>query len=133
MVPHAIRLLPGDDLKNSIQALVTEKKIKAGYIATCAGSLTTYALRFANQPTVHSASGHFEIVSLTGTVSDNGSHIDISVSDSIGNTIGGHLAEGNIVYTTAEIVIIELPNHVFTREKDGSTPWEELKIKKLSE
>jgi len=34
------------------------------------------------------------------------------------------------VYTTAEIVIGESSNLLFTREKDGSTPWEELQIQK---
>jgi hypothetical protein len=39
------------------------------------------------------------------------------------------LLDENIIYTTAEIVIGESKNHVFTREKDGSTPWEELQVK----
>ncbi|MFY7900854.1 MAG: hypothetical protein ACOVNY_11770 [Chitinophagaceae bacterium] len=33
-----------------------------------------------------------------------------------------------IVYTTAEIIIEESKKHIFKREKDGSTPWEELQI-----
>ena len=75
------------------------------------------------------ANGHFEIVSLVGTVSINGSHLHMNVSDSTGATIGGHLLDSNLVYTTAEIVIGEDKQLVFTREKDGSTPWEELRIK----
>ena len=55
----------------------------------------------------------------------------ISVSDSTGKTIGGHLLEGCKIYTTAEIVIQCSNEMEFTREKDGSTPWEELQIKKL--
>ncbi|MBC7587391.1 MAG: DNA-binding protein, partial [Chitinophagaceae bacterium] len=46
-----------------------------------------------------------------------------------GKTIGGHLLNNNIVYTTAEIVIGETKDFIFTREKDGSTPWEELQVK----
>jgi len=72
--------------------------------------------------------GHFEIVSLTGTVSINGSHLHISISDSTGETIGGHLMDGCIVYTTAEIVLLSSDNFEFKREKDGSTPWEELQV-----
>ena len=127
---HAFRLKPGEDLKASITALVKEKNIGAGWIATVVGSLTNYNIRFANQPDGVQGEGHFEIVSLTGTVSTNGSHLHISVSDSTGKTIGGHLLDGNIVYTTAEIVISETDDVVFTREKDGSTPWEELQVKK---
>jgi predicted DNA-binding protein with PD1-like motif len=33
------------------------------------------------------------------------------------------------VYTTAEIVIQATGKYKFTRENDGSTPWEELQVK----
>ena len=125
---HAFRLKPGQDLKKEILQYVKEKQIKAGWIGTCVGSLTQYNIRYANQPEGNTGSGHFEIVSLTGTVSVNGSHIHISVSDSTGKTFGGHLLDGNIVYTTAEIVIQSSDDFIFKREKDGSTEWEELKV-----
>ena len=125
---HAFRLKPTQDLKTEIEKLIAQKQIKAGWIGTCVGSLTNYNIRFANNPNGNSDSGHFEIVSLTGTVSQNGSHIHISISDSTGKTIGGHLLEGCKIYTTAEIVILSSNEYEFKREKDGSTPWEELQI-----
>ena len=128
---HAFRLKPGQDLKKEILQYVTEKQIKAGWISTCVGSITNYNIRFANQPQGNSGSGHFEIVSLTGTVSVNGSHLHISVSDSTGKTIGGHLLDSNLVYTTAEIVILSSDDFIFKREKDGSTPWEELQVEEI--
>jgi uncharacterized protein len=127
---HAFRLKPGQDVKKEIEAYVQQHKIEAGWIMTCVGSVTQYHLRFANQPQGTKANGHFEIVSLNGTVSVNGCHLHMSVSDSTGTTIGGHLLDGNIVYTTAEIVIGEGKQLVFTREKDGTTEWEELQVKK---
>ncbi len=127
---HAFRLKPGADLKKEIEAYVQQHGIKAAWISTCVGSLTDYNIRFANQPEGSKGSGHFEMVSLTGTLSSNGSHIHISISDSTGKTIGGHLMDSNIVYTTAEIILQEDDDFIFTREKDGSTPWEELQIKK---
>jgi predicted DNA-binding protein with PD1-like motif len=126
---HAFRLKPGADLRKSIQAYVAEHNIQAGYMITCVGSLTQTHLRYANQPKGTQLKGFFEIVSLVGTVSISGNHLHLSTSDSIGKTIGGHLLEDNLVYTTAEIVIGESKNLVFTREKDGTTPWEELQIK----
>ena len=126
---HAFRLKPGQDLKKEIAAYVQQHKIEAGWIVTCVGSVTQYNLRFANQSNGNKATGHYEIISLVGTVSINGSHLHMSVSDSTGKTIGGHLLDSNFVYTTAEIVIGEGKQLVFTREKDGSTPWEELQIK----
>jgi len=126
--PYAFRLKPGQDLKQAIEKLVKEKNIKAGWISTCVGSLTHYNIRFANQPNGSSDSGHFEIVSLTGTVSINGSHLHISLSDSTGKTIGGHLMDGCSIYTTAEIVILSSDDFIFKREKDGTTPWDELQV-----
>lgn len=125
---HVFRLNPGQDLKKDIQKLVTEKQIKAGWISTCVGSLTNYNIRFANQPNGSEGSGHFEIVSLTGNVSVNGSHLHISISDSTGKTTGGHLMDGCIVYTTAEIVILSSNELVFKREKDETTGWQELLV-----
>ena len=125
----AFRLKPGEDLRAGIEKIVRGKDIRAGWVATCSGSLTDYAIRFANQPGVSTGSGHFEIVSLTGTVSVNGSHLHLSISDSTGRTIGGHLSPGCKIYTTAEIVLMYTDKYTFTREKDGSTPWEELQVR----
>ena len=37
---YVFRLKPGEDLRNSIEAIVKEKNIEAGWINTCVGSLT---------------------------------------------------------------------------------------------
>ncbi len=110
---------------------MNEKQIKAGSVSTCVGSLTNYQIRFANQPNGSSDSDHFEIVSLTGTVSTNGSHLHISISDSTGKTIDGHLMEGCKIYTTAEIVILSSNEFIFKREKDGTTPLDELQVQPI--
>ncbi len=128
---HAFRLKPGDDLRAGIVAFVKQENIQAGWVMTCVGSLVQTHLRFANQPIGTKSNGHFEIVSLTGTVSVNGSHLHLSVSDSLGQTTGGHLLNENLVYTTAEIVLGESRRHVFTREKDGTTAWEELQVRRI--
>ncbi|MBL0232312.1 MAG: DNA-binding protein [Chitinophagaceae bacterium] len=127
-ITHVFRLKPGADLKRSIQDYVEKNQIEAGWILTCVGSLTDYNIRFANQEKTDSGKGHFEIVSLVGTLSKNGSHLHLSISDSSGVTMGGHLSDGCLVYTTAEIVIQSSKKFLFTREVDGSTPWKELKV-----
>lgn len=127
---HAFRLKPGQNLKKEIEAYARKENIEAGWIMTCVGSLTQTNLRFANQPESSKSTGHFEIVSLVGTVSMHGSHLHLSVSDSTGQTIGGHLSGENLVYTTAEIVLGESTQLIFTREQDGSTPWKELQVRK---
>ena len=130
MKNHIIRLKPGEDLLESIQRYVLNNQIEAGWMVTCAGSLTDYSIRMANQPDATIGSGHFEIVSLTGTLSTVGAHLHLCISDSTGKTIGGHMMTGNKIYTTAEIVIQSDSSFTFTREQDGSTPWKELQIRK---
>jgi len=125
---HALRLKPGDDLKQALQNFVVENNIQAGWMITCVGSLTKYNIRFANRPNGNNDEGYFEILSLTGTLSVNGSHLHIGIADNVGKTIGGHLLEGCIVYTTAEIVIGESKEIIFLRAYDGTTQWKELKI-----
>ncbi len=125
---YAFRLKPGEDLRTGIQKMVMQHHIQAGWVNTCVGSLTDYNIRFANQPESSSGSGHFEILSLVGTLSVNGSHLHLSISDSTGKTIGGHLSEGCRIYTTAEIVISSSSDLVFKRKQDGTTPWEELQV-----
>jgi uncharacterized protein len=128
---HAFRLHPGNDLKREIDAFVVANQIRAGWISCGVGSLTGYNIRFANQSEGSKGAGHFEMVSLMGTVSLNGSHIHISISDSTGQTIGGHLLEENFIYTTAEIIIQEADNLAFSREYHKETGWKELEVKRI--
>ena len=125
---HVTRLTPGRDLKMEIEKLARDNNILAGFVATCVGSLTKFNLRFANQRNVQTGAGFFEIISLSGTVSSNGCHLHMSISRENGEVIGGHLLEGCIVYTTAEIIIVETPGFVFYRENDGTTQWKELRV-----
>jgi len=87
----AFRLRPGDDLLAGLEKIVTEKQIQAGCVLTCVGNLTIAVLRLANRDEYSTFEGHFEIVSLPGTLSLHGSHLHISISDSEGRTPGGGL------------------------------------------
>jgi predicted DNA-binding protein with PD1-like motif len=126
---HAFRLKPGQDLKSALQQFVNYLNIPAGWVISCVGSLTEYNLRFANRRKGHAEKGFFEIISLCGTLSIHGCHLHMAIGDGNGRVIGGHLLEGCTIYTTAEIIIEESQYLIFTREKDGSTEWNELQIK----
>lgn len=128
MTVYALRLTPGQDLKRELDLFVRKQNLQAAFILTCVGSLQQAMIRPANQPGPLSRVEKFEIVSLVGTLSTSGSHLHISLSDSLGQTIGGHLMEGNLIYTTAEIVIGEAEHLSFTRETDPQTTYKELKI-----
>jgi predicted DNA-binding protein with PD1-like motif len=66
-----------------------------------------------------------------GTLSLHGIHLHISISDKNGKTIGGHLVEGCIIYTTAEIVIGTSEDFIFMRAVDQNTGYKELEIKPI--
>lgn len=123
------RLKPGQDLFDSIEAFVADKKIEAGCVLSSVGSLTHATLRLANREHYTEYEGHFEIVSMTGTVALSGSHIHISISDGNGVTIGGHLVTGCKVYTTAEIVLAVFDDVVYKRELlENDSGYEELVV-----
>src|SRR4051812_46136874 len=96
-----VRLHPNEDLKQKLEQFVQAQKIAAGCILSCVGSLQKAAIRFADQPLVTIIEDRQEIVSLTGTLGIAGSHLHIAVSDKTGKTVGGHLKNGALVYTTA--------------------------------
>ncbi|RYG47714.1 DNA-binding protein, partial [archaeon] len=88
-------------------------------------------LRYANQREATVCSGHFEIVSLTATLSRDGVHAHICLADGEGRTFGGHVMRGCLVYTTAELVIGEATDVVFTRPIDPRTTYDELAVAPL--
>lgn len=128
----AFRLTPGQDLKFGIEEIIKDKDISSGFVLTCVGSLHEVVIRMAGaQPEkqdIRTLKGHFEIVSLVGTVSVAGTHLHISVSDENGEVVGGHLKEGSLVTTTAEVVIGYDENVTFERVLDDATGFEELSV-----
>ena len=131
MKAHTFRLKPQEDLFDSIETFVKQNHIEAGCVLSSVGSLTLATLRLANRETYNQYEGHFEIVSMTGTVSIHGSHIHIAISDGDGITTGGHLVSGCKIYTTAEIVLLELDDVVYKRELyENDSGYEELAVYK---
>jgi predicted DNA-binding protein with PD1-like motif len=128
MQNYTFRLKSGQDLFDSIQAFVMEKHIEAGCILSGVGSLTHAMLRLANREYSSEYEGHFEIVSITGTVSIHGSHLHISISDEDGKTLGGHFESGCKIYTTAEIVIAVFKDVIYKRELAEDSGYDELTI-----
>lgn len=129
---HAFRLTKGMDLKKSIEQYVVNNKIKSGVILSAVGCLYQVCLRTADGKTVKTINEDCEIVSATGTLSIDGCHIHISVSDVNLRTIGGHLKDNCLVNVTAEIVLAEFNEYNFSREFDENTGYKELVIKEIN-
>jgi predicted DNA-binding protein with PD1-like motif len=131
MKTHAFRLKPNQLLKESIENYVFENDIKAGVILSAVGSLSFASIRMADE-SLKKFDQNFEIVSLIGTLSIEGCHLHISLSDKNGTVIGGHLKDGCKIHTTAEIVLGEIPDQIFSRRMDENTGFKELSINKKS-
>jgi uncharacterized protein len=128
MQTYTFRLKPGQDLWDEIEAFARDHGVQAGCILCGVGSLTHATLRLANRDSYNHYQGHFEMVSITGTVSVHGSHIHIAISDGDGKTLGGHLVPGCKIYTTAEIVLAVFPEVAYRREMCEQSGYEELVV-----
>jgi uncharacterized protein len=126
------RLTPGADLKTSIEQIIRENTISAGFVITCVGGLEQATVRMAGAKPDHqdirTFTGDFEIVSLVGTVSINGTHLHMSFSDKDGIVRGGHLKEGTLIHPTAEIVLGVDTSVEMRRELDDQTGFPELVV-----
>ena len=132
MKEHVIKLMPGEDILESLAIYCNKHQIEAAYVATCVGSLSSVSFRKGLSRAQVSFTGPFEIVSLVGTLSKRGMHIHGSVSDESFNVRGGHLVLGSIVQSTAEIVIVELQEHQLSRSIDDVSGFKELHIVRVA-
>ena len=129
MKTHVFRLHPGDDLRLSLERCARDHHIGAAVILSCVGSLRHVRLRDASGVTIQEAEGDHEIVSASGTVSGARLHIHVSLSREDLSVIGEHLAEGCIIKTTAEIVLLEMEDVTFGKVFDPATGYHELDIR----
>ncbi len=120
------RLIPGQDLKRSLQQIRDENGLKSGVIICMVGSLDNAVLRMADESKTL-IKGPLEIVSATGTIATNGVHVHLAVSDRSGAVIGGHLMSGSKVHTTVELCILS-SEVIFRRDFDPETGFNELVI-----
>ena len=129
MKAHAFRLTRGDDLLLSLRAYAQEHGIRAAAIVSGVGCVTRAVIRDASGVTTHTLCGRYEIVSITGTVSSERTHLHIALAGEDMQVLGGHLCEGTLVNTTCEVVLLELNGVVFTKEFDPETGYNELLIR----
>lgn len=131
MTVHCLRMLPGEDVLLSLKAFVETHGIEAANVLSCVGSTGKTTLRPAGVPVPKEFDSKFEIVSLTGTVSTSGHHLHMSISDPDCNVFGGHVLEGCIVRTTAELTLGIISGLRFTRPLDARTGYDELSMTPL--
>jgi hypothetical protein len=128
-----VRLRPQQDLRGALDTLAREHGLAAAFVLQGIGSLSIARIRFAGRSDATELRGDFEILTLAGSLSPDGAHLHISVADADGRVVGGHVAPGCIVRTTAEILLAALPDVRFSREPDPDSGWDELAIRPLAE
>jgi predicted DNA-binding protein with PD1-like motif len=124
-----LRLHPGVDLRRALEATLEQHRCQAAFVLAGMGSLTQARLRFAGREAPESLAGDLEILTLGGSLSTDGAHLHMSVSDAAGRVLGGHVAYDCLVRTTAEVLVMLLPEWSFSRLLDPGTGFAELVIR----
>jgi predicted DNA-binding protein with PD1-like motif len=125
----ALRVPAGADLRAALAALPALHGVDAAFVLQGIGSLSGAVIRYAGRPDCAMLDGDLEILSLGGSLSPDGPHLHIAVSDAAGRVSGGHVGPGCIVRTTAEVLVALLPDVRFAREDDPATGFKELAVR----
>ena len=128
MKTHVFRLRRGSDLLKALQEYARTRRIAAGTVVSGVGCVTRARVRDASGVTVRELNEPLEIVSLMGTLSAARTHLHIALAREDLTVLGGHLMEGCIVNTAAEVVLLELDGVRVGAEWDGETGYDELVI-----
>ncbi len=126
----AKRLQYGADLKKEIENLCYQNGVTSAVVISSVGCVYKATVRLADGKTIKEYNGNYEILTINGTISKNGSHLHISFSDINGNTFGGHLCYNTLINTTCELVLVGINEYSFIREYDEKTGYDELIINK---
>jgi predicted DNA-binding protein with PD1-like motif len=124
-----LRLYPGDDLRPALVAALAAAGQQAGFVVSGIGSLRPVVLRLAGAEQTLTLDEDAEVLTLAGSLGTGGAHLHASVSLADGRVLGGHVAPGCIVRTTAEVLVVALPAWHFDREPDPSTGYQELVVR----
>lgn len=124
-----LRLHPGDDLRQSLESWIAHEREGSAWIVSGIGSLTVAQLRLAGRTELSVFDRDLEILTLQGSLCRSGSHIHVTVADAYGAVLGGHLCEGSLVRTTAEVLVARLPEWQLQRAVDPTTGYRELVIR----
>jgi predicted DNA-binding protein with PD1-like motif len=124
-----LRLVPGDDLRRSLEEAVRDVALAGAFVVSGIGSLRVAVLRYAGSQQTTRIEADLELLSLAGSVCGDGTHLHAVVADAHGRVLGGHLCPGSLVRTTAEILlmVMQAEQHL-SRTHDAATGYSELVI-----
>ena len=122
---HVFRVKPNKDLLESIEDYCKEEKITSGVIIGMIGSLKKASINYLKSLPGNYVNrryeGPMEIVCSQGSIAKFEDDVVIHIHLIIDNEEeirGGHLAEGSIVFSTAEVIIGELEDQIIRKKND---------------
>lgn len=120
---YIIRIEQGEEVLKTLKEFCDKNNIKSGYlsgIGACGqAEIALYSLE-EKKYYDKKVSGDYEIISLSGTISDENIHLHIALGDHNFNMLGGHLKSA-LISVTCEIMLIpgESPLSRIPDEKTG--------------
>jgi predicted DNA-binding protein with PD1-like motif/glutaredoxin len=108
---HALplHLGPGSDLRYSLEQLAANQQV-SGFVLGVVGNLAQAAFQCPGQAEPTVVRGDLEIITLNGTLSPQGVHLHLSLSDGSCQVWGGHLEHGSLVLKGADLLVGLLTN-----------------------
>ncbi len=128
-----IRLEPGADFRRALERKAGELPNQSAFVVAGIGSLSSVSIRLAAAEQETRLSGPFELISLSGTLSADGAHLHMVIASESGQVMGGHVGYGNLIRTTAELLLVALEGWTLSRAHDAVTGYQELQVQPLFE
>lgn len=135
------RLMPGDDLFESLRKIAKDHGIERGVILSAIGSLKNVVFRNVKRDTVLPVGsentqemeevGPFELLSLEGNLFPSEGqgepilHLHVMLGSPLGDVLGGHLFKAT-VFSTTEIVVGKITGSSVCKAKSDVTGLMEL-------
>ena len=127
MQPLPLKLAPGSDLRLSLEELAQRDGI-SGFVLGVVGNLTKASFQCPGQAEPTVLEGDLEVITLNGTLSPEGVHLHLSLSDGACQVWGGHLEPGTIVQKGVDLLIGVLEQSEGSPKQQTSTPRLEIAV-----
>ncbi|CAK23601.1 PCC domain-containing protein [Synechococcus sp. CS-197] len=99
-----LNLEPGQDLHQSLHQLASDQQL-SGFVLGVVGDLSEACFQCPGQPQPTRMQGVLEVITLNGTVSPQGVHLHLSLSDGACQVWGGHLEAGTTVHKGVQLLL----------------------------
>ena len=99
-----LKLEPGQDLHQSLHQLASDHQL-SGFVLGVVGDLSVACFQCPGQPHPTQMQGILEVITLNGTLSPQGVHLHLSLSDGACQVWGGHLEPGTIGHKGVQLLV----------------------------